>query len=473
MYFKLKPQYALRGWNGASWILIKRPFNEKFYLSHEEFNALILCDGVTDITEDMCSIDLKEYFIIDDENILEECAEPSPIEDDQYYKYHDNRFVQSVFWSMTGKCNYKCKHCFMDAPEGVFGELNTEEALKLIDDMNECGILTLDITGGEPLVRRDFWTLIDRVVSYKININQIYTNGWLVNEKFLLGLKERGLHPEICISFDGVGWHDWMRGVKGAEEAAYRAFELCRKHGFRAGAQMCIFKGNAHLIPETVEKLASLGVMSLKTGDVADTDLWCKNCEDNKMEFSEYLDAMLDYIPKFFEQGRPMNVTLSSVIGLPSFKSNEDILYIMDRTRGCQNPEKCKLCHEARYTCYIGPNGRLLPCMPITSAPDSVQEKFPFVQEIGLKKALTGSFYMDFIDRSIEDLHKVNKKCANCKYKYICGGGCRASAVINGKDDLMGCDEKLCYEYHHGYYEKINEITKAAVKKYAPELEAK
>ena len=88
----------------------------------------------------------------------------------------------------------------MDAPDAVLGELSTEEALNMIDQMAECGVLRVDITGGEPLVRPDFWQLIDRILSYKMVIRQIYTNGWLLNENVLNEFERRGLRPEIRVA---------------------------------------------------------------------------------------------------------------------------------------------------------------------------------------------------------------------------------------------------------------------------------
>ena len=82
------------------------------------------------------------------------------------------------------------------AERGALGELSTEQALNLIDQMAECGVLQVDLTGGELFVRKDLWQLIDRILSYKMTINQVYTNGWLVNDELLDKFEKRGLKPE-------------------------------------------------------------------------------------------------------------------------------------------------------------------------------------------------------------------------------------------------------------------------------------
>ena len=120
----------------------------------------------------------------------------------------------------------------------------------MFDQMAECGVLSVDLTGGEPFVRRDICQLIDRILSYHMTINMVYTNGWLVNVKLLDESEKRGVKPEFSISFDGVGWHDWMSGVSGAEEAALRALHLLPSRKFPVHVEMCIHRGNVNTLPQ-------------------------------------------------------------------------------------------------------------------------------------------------------------------------------------------------------------------------------
>lgn len=214
--------------------LVKQPENKVIPLSEERFQALLLCDGETDL--DKCELNEHLQSVLkqcESDGVIEICNDSYPLEPSQYYQYYHNRFVESVFWSITGRCNYRCRHCYMDAPDAALGELSTDEALDLIEQMADCGVLSVDITGGEPFVRKDIWQLIDRILSHKITIGTFYTNGWLLNETMLEEFEHRGIKPCISISFDGVGWHDWMRGVPGAEKAAIHALEICKKEVFQ------------------------------------------------------------------------------------------------------------------------------------------------------------------------------------------------------------------------------------------------
>ena len=133
-----------------------------------------------------------------------------------------------------------------------------------------------------------------------------------------------------------------------------------------------------------------------------------------------------------------------------------------DGTESCLD---CHLCSNARMSCYVTPEGRLLPCMPMTSSPQ--QERFPLIREIGLSRGLSDSFYMDFVGRRVRDLLAASAECAACEYRYRCGGGCRATALLYGSHDLMGCDRIMCLLWKKGYAERIRQAAGEAAAKYA------
>lgn len=462
MFYRLKSPYALRGWDKMAWALVKRPENTLLQIGKEQFQALLLCDGQTDVTPYLEDRGLAEALKkCEAEGLTELCSSARPLDSDQYYRYYDNRYVGLAFWSITGKCNFRCRHCFMDAPEGALGELSTEEAFDLIDQMASCGVLRVDLTGGEPFVRRDFWQLIDHLLSYRIVIGKIYTNGWLLNEKTLDEFERRGIRPDFSVSFDGVGWHDWMRGIAGAEQAALKALRLCRERGYQTDVEMCIHRGNQDCLLQTAQILADAGVTSLKASNVALTDLWKCRSDGNALTNEEYIEAMIRYIPKYFEAGRPLHLILGNVIVLPRKGPYQIVAERFDGTEKCLNRH---MCGAVRWASYITPDGRLLPCMPMTASPE--QNRFPKVQEIGLKQGLSQSFYMEFANGRIKDLFAANEECAACPYRLKCGGGCRATALLDGSHKLMGCDRMMCLLWKNGYVERIRQAADEAIAKY-------
>ena len=202
-----------------------------------------------------------------------------------------------MHWSITGKCNYSCKHCLVSAPHAKFGHPTTEQLLNLVEQMAACGIGAVSVTGGEPLIRSDFWQIVDALRQHGIALGMIFTNGYLVNDALLDGLEARGMHPGFQMSYDGVGWHDWLRGFEGAEAAVDRAFRLLQARGFQVDAAMCLHRGNAHTIRESVLHLASLGVGSLKINRIQELGEWEAASEEVALSEDESLQLYLDYIP--------------------------------------------------------------------------------------------------------------------------------------------------------------------------------
>ena len=51
-----------------------------------------------------------------------------------------------------------------------------------------------------------------------------------------------------------------------------------------------------------------------------------------------------------------------------------------------------------------------------------------------------------------------NDRCHDCKYRLMCGAGCRACACGENSTDYLGIDEETCLFYRHGWYEKAKEM---------------
>ena len=90
--------------------------------------------------------------------------------------------LRLVFWELTARCNLKCSHCRAEAQEDfVAGELTTAEILDVARAVREAGDPILVLTGGEPLVRRDFFEIAQACVGLFSRV-ALATNGTTVDE---------------------------------------------------------------------------------------------------------------------------------------------------------------------------------------------------------------------------------------------------------------------------------------------------
>ena len=139
-----------------------------------------------------------------------------------------------VVWNSTRTCNLKCRHCYMDSDSQKYkGELTTAEAKKFIYDLAEFKVPVLLFSGGEPLIRPDFFA--------KKNVRPtLSTNGTLITREVAQEIKNIGV-GYVGISLDGLAAvNDKFRGVEGAFKLAMRGIENCVAVGQRVGLRFTI-----------------------------------------------------------------------------------------------------------------------------------------------------------------------------------------------------------------------------------------
>ncbi len=137
-----------------------------------------------------------------------------------------------VSYSITQKCNLRCKHCYSDSvDQAAPDELSTQEALRLIDDLSRWGIGLLIIDGGEPLCRQDLLDIVKYASSKGIRTT-IGSNGTLIDEEVARKMRDAGVMV-VAISADGADavTHDSFRGMDGAFRQTLKGIEACRNAG--------------------------------------------------------------------------------------------------------------------------------------------------------------------------------------------------------------------------------------------------
>ena len=77
-----------------------------------------------------------------------------------------------ISWNTTNKCNMFCDHCYRESGEAALGELNTEQAKKLIDDLHYLGVFRLVLSGGEVLTKDFFIPLCQYIRNYNIQLKR-------------------------------------------------------------------------------------------------------------------------------------------------------------------------------------------------------------------------------------------------------------------------------------------------------------
>lgn len=152
-----------------------------------------------------------------------------------------------VVWNSTRTCNLKCRHCYMSSDAKKYqNELTTEEAKQFIDDLADFNVPVLLFSGGEPLIRPDFFELATYAQAKGVRPT-LSTNGTLITREVAQKIKDIGV-GYVGISLDGLREvNDKFRGKEGAFEAAMQGIQNCVAVGQRVGLRFTI---NHHNIQE-------------------------------------------------------------------------------------------------------------------------------------------------------------------------------------------------------------------------------
>src|SRR5246500_1786366 len=141
-------------------------------------------------------------------------------------------------WELTYACNLSCVHCLSSSGRRDPGELSTAECKRVIDELERMQVFYVNIGGGEPTVRPDFWELVDYATSHQVGV-KFSTNGVKIDEQAARRLAASD-YVDVQISLDGATAqvNDAVRGA-GSYATARWAMDHLRAAGF-AGFKLSV-----------------------------------------------------------------------------------------------------------------------------------------------------------------------------------------------------------------------------------------
>lgn len=352
----------------------------------------------------------------------------------------------------------------MSAPHARHGNPSHEQLMNIISQLAECGVFQVGITGGEPLIREDLLDIIKELKEKEIGIDLIYTNGWLVDEELLDALEkiENGRKTPFQLSFDGIGMHDFLRGIPGSEERTIKALQLLKERGHRTTVSMCTHRKNLDTVRESVRLMASLGVSSMKIGTMLSLGEWADpKLRDLELTNEERFSFFERYIPEYFEDNAPLSIMLSGVFSYAPGDECWESFFV--RKHPLEMEDRIPSCASLQKSFYIGAEGMVCPCMGMADC--TFAKNFPNLFETPLKEILGDSELMNWCNATVKEVHNGNDKCWICEFKERCAGGCRNTALIS-TDNYYGADEEACWFFHHNGEARIRAAAENAFAAY-------
>ena len=455
MYYKLSDDYALRSWKFAPHGVYYRFAAKPLRVDKETFDLLLKCDGLTELEENDALKGLAAR------GVIEPCEKGElPCEWSRYREY-EHRFVPAMNLMITGKCNYNCRHCFNAADSAEkMSEWDWDQLMDLFDQAADCGMHSITLTGGEPMLYPRFLDAVREIYKRGMVLEKLTTNGYFLTREVLEEFKALKCDPLIKISFDGIGNHDWMRGHKGAEERTLEAFRLCTAEGFQTSSQTQVNRRTIDGIWDTMCLLDSIGVNKMRLIRTTPVPRWIKNEPDGSLPIPEYFERMLDIADRYMHGDHNMAVLVWQFI---RFFPKEKFYRMEDVISACgeESPTQA-VCPGNRMMMAVTCEKDVALCLQMSDYAKYFGYEFDNLGKRRLKDVITEGKWHDAVCTNHYMLKKNGEKCGKCEWFGYCGGGCRALAMLDsaertGKIDYFAADPVACLFFKGGWYDRVKE----------------
>jgi radical SAM protein with 4Fe4S-binding SPASM domain len=323
----------------------------------------------------------------------------------------DQRIPISGSLEVTMRCNLRCQHCYIPEERRASRkerELSLGEIQRILDEVTDAGCLWLLLTGGEPLLRRDFLDIYT-YTKRKGLIVTLFTNGTLVTRRIADYLAEwRPFNIEITLYGATQETYERVTGIPGSYARCRRGIDLFLERQLPLGLKTVVMTLNRPELEQMKVLAASLGV---------------------KFRFDPILSTALD------GSARPtyLRLTPEEIVALEkadpgrarrwpeNFRNNQAI---------ASSERKMYLCRAGKQGFHIDATGRLCLCL------SARQPSF------NLRGGSFQEGWEQFLPQLTDRLYRDSFECFSCELRRLCAQ-CPAVAELE-LGDVEKRVEYLC-----------------------------
>jgi len=346
----------------------------------------------------------------------------------------------TVAWELTRSCALACVHCRATAqPRRDPGELTTQEAYRVVDQLTDLAPSVLVLTGGDPFMRPDLFAIAEYAIRRGLSVSVSPTTTALVTRERLAQLQDLGVQM-IHVSLDGASAasHDSFRGFAGTFDRARQILGDLADLGFPTQVGTTVTRRNLDDLPLMVPLLATFGIRMwslfflVPTGRARHEDMVDAATAERLWEW------MADLVPQV-----PFSIRTTAA---PQYR----------RTllrRAPRHPSTPQRLTGAGYQITNGPSG-------VQTRGVNDGKGFLFIDHLGeicpsgFLQLSAGNVRLDHVGevyrssalfRSLRDPSALQGRCGRCRYADLCGGSRARAYGVSGscldEDPLCGLSE--------------------------------
>jgi radical SAM protein with 4Fe4S-binding SPASM domain len=148
----------------------------------------------------------------------------------------------SVHLDITYRCNERCAHCYLDHDD--HGEMTTAEIKDVLNQLSDAGVFFLTLSGGEVLMRRDFFEIVEQARRLLFNV-KVKTNGVMIREPEARRIRDLGVEQvQISVYSHRPEVHDAITKLPGSLKRTVEAIRFLKSQGLKVVIANVLMSGN-------------------------------------------------------------------------------------------------------------------------------------------------------------------------------------------------------------------------------------
>ena len=303
---------------------------------------------------------------------------------------------------LTRRCNFTCRYCVHGTGPQPKEFLNTDAALRVIEEAADLGVVTVTLSGGEPTLHPDLPEIISAVVRRKMECF-VSTNGSLLDEAMTEALAASGLHTiQVSLDTPSPDTHHFLTQSKNTFDQVVTGIDRLKAQGLRVRVRSVLTPHNYHQVTELINLLIEhdadhIDLCTERTGS-------CESVGINKTD----------------RLSNGQNKRLHDQIKEAIVRYPEKAIFFVNSDSDWTKASDVVRCGGLTSVMIVHSNGNVSVCEMIRETPEL---SYGNIQQSSLKEIWAGPAHQKILKRAT-DRSNVGSRCSDCHRLDYCATGC-------------------------------------------------